>query len=199
MESSINYINPGDFRLIIQAIPGLKLRKFDIEAVQMLFKISYYCALRINETIGIRKSDIDLDRQEIFLGKTKTKRGDRASIAPSFIAELGVYLRSVQNDEPLFKGMNKKIVWVWTKKLGKTLGLKAWITPQSESGEKTKSHIFRKTYAKDLLYGTFTPPAPLSIIQKKLRHADLKTTSKYLQVDLDEVKAWEKLESPKPV
>ncbi len=198
MQSAINYINPSDFALIIQSIPDLKLRRFKVESVQMLFKITYYCALRIHEAIRLKKSDFDLEIEEVYLGKTKTKKGDRASIPESFIQELGIYLRSVQTEE-LFPKMNRQIVHVWTKRLGVMLNIKAWTTPQEESGEKTKTHIFRKTYGKDLLYGTYNDqPAPLNVIQKKLRHADLKTTSGYLAVDLNEVHAWERIKPSQP-
>jgi len=191
MQSSWNYINQDDFSRIIQAIPELNLRKYSFESVQMLFKISYHCALRISETLKLSKSDFLLEKNEVFLGKTKTENAGYASIPEIFMPELESYLRSVQ-DERLFPDYNRKTVDSWTRKLGKRLDILAWTTPQSKSREKTKTHIFRKSYAKDLYRKSSTV-----IAMKKLRHKNLQVTSDYLKVGLDEVKEFEKLKPPK--
>jgi len=193
MQSSWNYINQDDFHRIIQAIPQLNLRgkKYNFVSVQMLFKISYNCALRISETLKLSKSDFLLDKNEVFLGKTKTENAGYSSIPEIFMPELESYLRSVQ-DERLFPDYNRKTVDSWTRKLGKRLEILAWTKPQSETHEKTKTHIFRKSYAKDLYRKAGTV-----IAMKKLRHKNLQVTSDYLKVGLDEVKAWEKLETPR--
>ena len=71
--------------------------------------------------------------------------------------------------------------------IGKALDITAWTTTQKESGEKTKTHIFRKSIGKDMLY----KKAPLNIIMNKLRHTNLATTSQYLKLNLADTQAWE--------
>jgi len=192
MNNQKNYISPDEFKLILNGVPDLHIRKWKDEQVQMLFKISYFCALRISETIKLTKQDFDLEGLSVWLGKTKTKKGDSATIPESFAAELKVYL-DIQDEQQLFAGMNRSIVWNWTKRLGEMLDIIAWTTPQSKSFEKTKTHIFRKSYLKDMYHGMFGKNVPLNVIMQKARHEDLKTTSDYLRVSNDVVREYEKI------
>jgi len=195
MKNQKNYINPDEFQTILNSISDLHIRKWKDSQVQMLFKISYFCALRISETIKLRKEDFDIETSLVWLGKTKTEKGASATIPEFFRYELKVYL-DLQEESELFSGMNRFIVWKWTKRLGEILDITAWTTPQSESFEKTKTHIFRKSYLKDMYHGLFGESVPLNVIMKKARHTDMKTTSDYLRVNNDVVIAWEKKLNP---
>ena len=187
MESKNNYINPETFEKIIEYLPSLEFRKWDAKDVQYLFKISYWCGLRMSESCKIKAEDIDIEAGEIYLGLTKKKKNSIAIIPPSFKEELWDYIKE-KPDGLLLPDVNPQIVRVWIRKIGKDLNIKAWTTSQEETGEKTQTHIFRKSSAKDLLMGTHGKKAPLNIIQKILRHDSLDTTSKYLKVDTDAVK-----------
>jgi len=83
--------------------------------------------------------------------------------------------------------ITRQTVYTWLKKWGFELSIPSLITPQSETHEKTVSHIFRKSKGKDMLYAN----APLNIVMTKLRHNNLQTTTQYLKVKLDDVKTWE--------
>jgi len=195
MNNQKNYISPDEFQSILNGIPDLHIRKWKDEQVKMLFKISYFCALRISETIKLRKEDFDFETSLVWLGKTKSKRGASATIPSYFQNELRVYL-DIQEENELFAGMNRFIVWFWTKRLGEMLDIIAWTTPQSKSFEKTKTHIFRKSYLKDMLYGMFGEKVPLNVIMQKARHTNMQTTSGYLQVNNDVVIDWENRLNP---
>lgn len=179
----------------MNAIPRLNLRKFAVEDVQMLMKISYWLALRISETLKLNVDDFDFDRNEAWLGKTKTEKGAKATIPPRFRAELMVYLEGKTG--LLFPGWKYITILKWLEKLGKELNIKAWKTSQEESGEKTKTHIFRKSIGKDMFYGQYNgKKAPLTFISNTLRHGGknpLGTTIKYLKIDNEEVKDWWKM------
>jgi len=192
MNNQKNYISPDEFKTILNSIPDLHIRKWKDSQVQMLFKISYFCALRISETIKLRKEDFDIEKLSVWLGKTKTKKGDSATIPEFFVYELKVYL-NMQEEQQLFAGMNRFVVWKWTERLGEMLDITAWTTPQSETFEKTKTHIFRKSYLKDMLYGMFGQKVPLNVIMQKARHTNMQTTSGYLRVNNDVVKDYEKI------
>lgn len=191
MKSTVNHITPELFDQIIDAVPKLNLRKFRVEDVQMFMKISYWLALRFGETLKLSVDDFDFDRNEAWLGKTKTERGAKATIPPRFRGELIIYLEGKQGR--LFPGWKYITVLKWLEKLGKILDIKAWIKSQDETGEKTKTHIFRKSIGKDMFYGEFGSKAPLTFISKTLRHGGknpLGTTIKYLQISNEEVKDW---------
>ena len=184
--STENYINPDLFKVILNYIPKLKIRKWSDYDIQFLFKILYECALRPNEAIKISKEDINIRDRIIYLGKTKTTKGDKAVIPKKFLSELEIY---VNQKEPgrLFPKLNYDAFIKWIYRLGKELEIKAWTTPQSETGEKTKGHIFRKSKGKDLLKEIGLNE--LDIISKHLRHSKPSITfDSYLKASTEAVK-----------
>lgn len=187
MRASANYMPPEQFERVLAAIPSLKIRKWKDADIAMLFRICYWCGLRINEAIRLQAEDFDVDMNRIYLGKTKTEAMGKATIPVLFQAELYRYLAGKTG--PLFPKLNYPIVYHWLKRLGKDLNIDAWTTPQSDTREKTVSHVFRKSIGKDMLYGTHGDKQPLNIIQKKLRHRKLTTTSIYLQIGDEDVAA----------
>ena len=188
-----NYMPPEQFAQVLEAIPNLKIRKWKDEDIQMLLKCCYWFELRFGECVRLKAEDFDLDVNEVLLGKTKTGKNDKAMIPAPFKTELTIWLSDKKGD--LFPGLTYGTAIKWIERLGKQLNIIAWTTPQSESGEKTKTHIFRKSIGKDMLLGTYGRKAALSVISKGLRHKGrnpLATTIHYLKVDGEEVKDyWE--------
>lgn len=137
----------------------------------------------MGEACKLKKEDFKLETRDIQLGRTKSRINDKAVIPREFLEELRVYLNYKDNGR-LFPGLRRYRVGVWLTQLGKWLEIEALITPQSETGEKTKCHIFRKSRGKELLYSK----TPLNIIQKVYRHDSLDTTSKYLRASNEAVK-----------
>ena len=177
--------------LILDSIPSLKIRKWEDYDIQMLFKILYWCALRPTEGILLQKSDFNFNNRTINLGQTKTKKNDAALIPQRFCQELEDYINTKENGR-LFVGLTYHNLWEWLKKLGKSLNIEAWITPQNETGEKTVGHIFRKSIGKAMVYGEikddkggkFTIPT----ISKHLRHKKPSMTEDhYLKASMSQV------------
>jgi integrase len=188
---------PEQFALVIDTIPKLKIRKWKDEDIQMMFKIDYWLALRFDEGLKLKAEDFDLDVNEVYLGTTKTEKGDSANIPEPFKHELNVYL--VGRKGPLFPGLTYGTAITWINRLGKMLDIPAWTTPQSESGEKTKTHIFRKSIGKDMIYGEFGKKAPITFVSQTLRHKGknpLAMTFKYLKIGNQDVKDWWQEEKP---
>ena len=174
------------FKVILNHIPKLKIRKWTDYDVQFLFKILYECALRPIEGIRLQKENFNIQDRIIYLGKTKTKKGDKVVIPQKFLAELKFYIEQ-KEDGPLFPGLNYAAFIKWIIRLGKDLEIKAWTTPQSETGEKTKGHIFRKSKGKDLLKEIGLNE--LDIISKHLRHSKPSITfDSYLKASTEAVK-----------
>ena len=192
MQDKVNYISPEKFQEIHNTIPLLKIRNWDDMDIQMLFKILYWLALRPSEGIMLSKEDFNLDEREASLHKTKTAKNDKAPIPKLFINELAFYLDTKENGR-LFDKLTYITFYHWIIRLGKMLNIKAWTVLESDSGEKTKGHIFRKSVAKDMLSGVYGEKTKsIVIISKQLRHKKPSTTmDHYLKADIETVKeAW---------
>jgi len=162
-----NYISPQELQSMIDYIPELMLRKYRVIDVEYLYRISYWCGLRITECCKLKTADFDLASKIVFLGKTKTKKHDKAQIPDPFLPALKKYLA---RHKPgfLIPGCNRFIVHQWLTKTGEALQIKALTTPQEVTGEKTKCHIFRKSIGKDMLAGTWGVKADLPLVQKTI-------------------------------
>ena len=187
----MNYLPNEKFDLILLYVTNnLKSKKLKSIDIQMIFKIAYHAGLRINEVLKLSKSSFNFDLLQINLGKTKTKTHDLATFPNSFSLELQDYLfndRSLILKSDLLFPISRQTVYTWIMQIGLALQIPAWTTPQTESGEKTKTHLFRKSIAKNMLY----KKAPLNVIMNKLRHTNLATTSDYLKLNLSDVQTWE--------
>ena len=191
LSENVNYLPYEKYLEIMDYVEhNLTTRKLDSIDIQMIFKISYHAGLRINEVLKLSKSSFDFNLFQINLGKTKTHSHDKASFPQSFSEELQTYLNTERNNlskTDLLFPISRQTIYVWLMEIGKALKITAWTTTQKESGEKTKTHIFRKSIGKDMLY----KKAPLNIIMNKLRHTNLATTSQYLKLNLSDVQSWE--------
>ena len=188
MQSKFNYMNPEDFARVIVSIPLLKIRKWFDKDIEMLLKICYWCALRPGEGIGLEKEDFNLVEREVYLGQTKTTKQDKAPIPQLFISELQAWL-DTKNPGKLFPELTYDTAYVWFKRLGRILDIDAWTMPQSETGEKTVGHIFRKSLGKDMLDGTHGKKFAIPIISKQLRHKKPSITiDHYLKASIEAVK-----------
>uniref|UniRef100_A0AAT9JAJ8 ORF79 n=1 Tax=Nitrosopumilaceae spindle-shaped virus TaxID=3065433 RepID=A0AAT9JAJ8_9VIRU len=190
MQARTNYITPDQFKQLIDGVDTLELKKFNHEDVKMLFKVCYWMALRIGEALKINVEDFDFEVMQVYLGKTKTEKQGFAKIPEVFRLELLEYL--LDKKGPLFPGMNRFIVSYWLKTLGKRYKIKALTTSQEDTEEKTITHIFRKSMAKDMFYGIHGEKAPLTFVSDTLRHKGknrLAATQEYLKItgeDLDD-------------
>lgn len=186
MKPKSNYISPQQFNQIIDNVPELHIRKWKDKDVQMSMKIAYYCALRYGAEVSDRtKEDFDFDRKELYLGKTKTKKEDYGAIPEFFIPELQAYLDTKKKGEPILKDCDAQNMYKWLMKLGDMLQIEAFLTPQSITGEKTKLHIFRKSFLKEMAFGDFDKKAHLGQIQAHARHDDLAQTVRYLKLNIE--------------
>lgn len=191
LTENVNYLPQDKFDLILEYVKNnLTSKKLDSIDIQMIFKIAYHGGLRVNEVLKLSKSSFNFELLQINLGKTKTKSHDVASFPSSFSKELQEYFlteRNLISRTDLLFPISRQTVYAWIMQIGKDLQVAAWTTTQKESGEKTKTHLFRKTIGKNMLY----KKAPLNVIMNKLRHTNLATTSEYLKLNLVDVQTWE--------
>ena len=190
LSENVNYLPPDKFKEILDYVSNnIKNKKLDNIDIQMIFRIAYYGGLRINEVLKLRKKDFDFTRLTIALGDTKTKDNDFTSFPENFAPMLKDYLeieRKGIGKEDLLFYISRQTAYIWIMDIGKALNITAWTTPQKQSHEKTKTHLFRKSIGKDMHYAG----APDSVVMTMLRHNNLETTTKYLRLNRKDVQRW---------
>lgn len=119
--------------------------------------ILYFCGLRREEVMGLRKDDIrdgriyvsravGFDENSPYIKSTKTARGKRAVPVPAALAEvLNEYTADMKRDDYLF---TKSDGGLMTKDSYKAM----WRSIQPKIGTDVTAHIFRHNYCTQLCY-----------------------------------------------
>ena len=197
-----NYLSPENLVKLVLALPKIpyftseynKLRMdiFDFEA---LYKICYYCALRITEGLRLEAEDFDLEHRVLKLkprpgaAKTFKKMGDKiqkTSINPVIVEELKDYLKDKSG--PLFH-CSRVTAWKYAKLAGNLAGLKVYEEQKQRSIEGVWTHLFRKSYAKLMESKGATP----SLIMLKGRWSPREMYQTYTKPSLNALIEWEAL------
>lgn len=186
MKPKSNYISPQQFNDMLDYIPELRIRKWMDNDVRMSMRVAYYCALRYgSEVANLTKNDFDFERKEVYLGKTKTRKEDYGVIPDFFIPELKQYLQDRDPMLPILEDCQSQNMYLWLMKIGVALNIEALLTPEKITGEKTKMHIFRKSFLKEMFFGGLGMKANLGQTQSHARHKDLLQTVRYLKLDIE--------------
>jgi len=130
--------------------------------------------LRINEVMEIKKKDIDLTNKRIR-GHGKGGKAFNIPIHDMIYPKLSEYISHIHTDYVLKWegiGYQEKKAWYEIKKAIKD------ILPYKGKEEIT-CHAFRRSYGTNLVKGGMN----LRKVQKRLRHKNLQTTARYVEVD----------------
>lgn len=128
-----------------------------------------YHAMRPAEVAGLHKKDIDLDRQTIFVEKTKSQKPQYLPLHQELLEPLAIYLAHLTLNEPLFvtgtgSQWNRKDVHEAVEKIANQCKLEN-ITPRR----------LRSTVGHEMMYRG----AHLNEVSLVLRHADEATTARH--------------------
>jgi len=136
--------------------------KIKPKELQMMYKIQFFCALRIGEARKLIIEDFDLKHRIIYIRDPKTKKGgvQKTTIPPPLIADLeGLFdyvgRRSI-NSLPLFQ-IGGTAAWKYCKEGGELANLNIFEELENRSIEGMFTHIFRKSYAKFMEEAGATP------------------------------------------
>lgn len=190
-----NYLTPSDFQRFIDCIAKLEVYHSDYSShavmssfdFKLLYSITYYCALRISETINLEKRDFNIDRRILTIRQAKTGKNQKTSIPLPLIKLLATRWDSL--NEKLFD-VSRQSVWHYGKQIGKLAGLNVFESQEKREIEGVWTHLFRKSYAKWML----EVGASIPLIQVKLRHKghkDLGSTFTYIKPDINKLIQWE--------
>jgi integrase/recombinase XerD len=148
---------------------------------KIILKILYSSGLRLSELLNLKKSDIDFDRNIIYVKKGKGKK-DRITLMSKNLRLdlLKYYSQNIFRTEYIFEGRKGKYTKKSVQKVLDQAGKKV--------GIKVTAHMLRHSFATHLLEsGT-----DIRHIQKLLGHSDLSTTEIYTHIsnkDLSNIKS----------
>lgn len=135
--------------------------------------LMYATGMRIGEIINLKLCDIDRSRMVIYIKQGKGNKDRTAPMHNDLLKLLEKYYREHFPKTYLFNGQTKeqytaKSIQTWIKELGKKVGIKKDIYP----------HLIRHSFGTNMV----EQGVDMSIIQKMLGHANIKTTHLYAQI-----------------
>jgi len=168
------------------------MNKKDAIQYPVLFRILYCCGTRINETLGIRKQDIDLDKGIILLNETKNDKQRYVVMGDDLLALVNEYANKcfylLGNDEYIFTNANggrldEKTIYEKHRDFLFQAGI-----PYIGDGEGPRIHDWRHHMAvysfKQLTDSGLDMYVALPILSTYLGHKTIFATEKYVRLTL---------------
>jgi len=191
-----NYLDPQSFDKFIEVIPRLNNYKDNFrysltpKKMQLLFKIIYYCALRVSEVLNLYATDFDLEHRILRVRRSKTGKNQKTSVPIPIHQELKNAFE-VCPTEKLFD-ITRQTVWNYGKKAGKLANLDIFEFQDYREIKGVWTHLFRKSYAKMM----YNEGAKVALIDVKLRHTHKSpsmadSTFTYIKPDINALIEWE--------
>ncbi|MDE1765562.1 MAG: hypothetical protein KGI27_04700 [Thaumarchaeota archaeon] len=191
-------LTPDQFEKFIISIPQItviehnrKIHKADwpisSKEFQMLFKMTYYCALGISETLKLHKSDIDLTRKIVSIRKSVGVH-EETSIPPIFIDELEEYLKS--HEKKLFQ-TTRGSAWNYAIAAAKIAGLNLREERKVKDVRKISLLIFKKSWGRRMQKDDASDKLIAIKLRKKSQLSD-----KWPIYDIKELIDWEEKKYP---
>lgn len=164
------------------------------EALQypVLFRILYCCGTRINETLGIKKEDVDLDKGIIKLNESKNNKQRYVVCGDDLLSLLNVYANRcfymLADDDYIFTNanggrMDEKSVYENHRAFLRQAGI-----PYVGGGEGPRIHDWRHHMAvysfKQLTDSGLDMYVALPILSAYLGHKTIFATEKYVRLTL---------------
>jgi len=179
-----------DISRLVAAIPQLSIyshphtkRIISSESLQLLILISYFCALRITETLKLTKSDFNLEKKELHSYSLGKFSPNITTIPPILIEKLEKYLSKLNENDPLFK-ITRQTVWTHFKDAGKLATLNLFTSQKRRDIEGVFTRLLRQSYEIFMRQEN----ANKNLIDLKLRN---RSQSNYDNYNINDLKRWE--------
>lgn len=142
---------------------------------------AFSCGLRVSEVVRLKISDIDSERMQVLVERSKGKKDRYVTLSPVLLDVLRRYM-SVQRPRPimyLFEGQETGAPYSIRS------AQKIFNRAVSSAGihKRVSFHALRHSYATHLL----EKGVDIKYIKELLGHFDIKTTERYLHVSRDKL------------
>jgi integrase/recombinase XerD len=156
---------------LFRAVPNLKHKSILLTA--------FSCGLRVSEVTQLRLQDIDRERMQVFIERSKGKKDRYVNLSPILVDVLDKFVALYKPTFYLFEGQEKgkpyssRSAQVIFNRAVKDAGIH----------KKVTFHSLRHSYATHLL----EKGVDIKYIKDLLGHFDIKTTERYLHVTKDKL------------
>ncbi|MGI0063151.1 MAG: tyrosine-type recombinase/integrase, partial [Nitrosotalea sp.] len=147
-----------DFLNFLESVPKIDLfsgkhRRPSMPAyeLQMLYKLLFYCALKANDVVNLKKNDFDLENSFLTI-KSTGNVPQNTTIPPILWGDIKNFLKNKRDEEFLFvskyteKPVTRQNVWEYAKDVGKLAGLNVFTVTQTKEIEGISLLLFRESY-----------------------------------------------------
>ena len=192
MKDLKGYLKQEDVEKLIDAAPNLRDR--------LILQIMYRCGRRVSEVLAMRKGDIIWEEDKIIFNILKRKRPVK-ELKPVDSGTMRL-LKAYVDGEVEVKGIKKRMkgellfpvsrqyVFKMIRKIGSRVGI------EHVGDKKLHPHHLRHSFAVHQVRTNVKTAEDLRKLQMYMAHANITTTSQYLQFSPDElrslVSSWEK-------
>lgn len=147
--------------------------------------LAYSAGLRVSETVKTKLTDINRDRMQLFIGRSKGKKDRVVPLAQAMLPILDEYIKMYKPSEWLFENQEKN--HHYSARSAQIVFKQAYAL--LELPPNLSFHSLRHSYATHLLENGTS----IAYIQEMLGHNDIKTTLRYTHVSKKELG---KIENP---
>ena len=199
-ESEYDYVNAADRKRFTAGLVEHLAGKYPARDVRLLIDMMYWGGLRVSEALAITARQMDTGAGTLRLYHTKTAESESVPMFPALRRAVVAWRTGMAPDRTILRPVPRRTTVVaWHKTVGARLGLEFATEPQGKrhrmedgkmvklrrstgTGQKTVTHIWRKSIGKDMLSGFDGEcrPADIEEVRSMLRHSDIRTTIVYL-------------------
>lgn len=160
------------------------------EAFQLMYKLMFYCALKVIEVRKLRKKDFDLEKNLVVVN-TGGNRPSHTTIPPIILGELKNHFKNKDDSDFIFtskktkKPVDRSTPWIYAKDAGEKAGLNVFQIKAEMEIEGMSLLLFRNSYERFMSDNQ----APKGLIDLKLRRP---SDNKYGNHTLHDLKKFER-------
>lgn len=192
MKDLKGYLKQEDVEKLIDAAQNLRDR--------LILQIMYRCGRRVSEVLAMKKGDIIWEENKIIFNILKRKRPVK-ELKPVDSGTMRL-LKAYVDGEVEIKGIKKRMegellfpvtrqyVFKMIRKIGKSVGI------ETVGDKKLHPHHLRHSFAVHQVRTNVKTAEDLRKLQMYMAHANITTTSQYLQFSPDELRSlvsgWDK-------
>ena len=152
-----------------------------------LYKLMFYCALRPDEALKLKKSDFIISEQILLVNTSRKNKIEKTTIPPVILGDVKKILKNLHPNDYIFTStqtkekITRQIPWVYAKDAGNLAGINVFQVTEKHEIKGMSLLLFRESFNQFLS----EKKAEKGLIDLKFRN---RTTSHYGNYDLNDLK-----------